>query len=292
MSLILPAGDLELRRRVEDRGHMVVTAPGETAARVESVVATTESMDLVVLDGYGFDAALQRRVRGRALLAVVDDLGLAADCDLAVNPSPGGESFRPPGAKAFLGGAAYALIRASFADARATVQRTGRARRTVLVSTGATDIGGISGRVAAELLARDAAVEVVRVVGPDAAGVRGEHEHRLRLLVSPASLADALARATLYVGAAGTTAVQAACVGIPSVINDAVANQSAQAAALAAAGCAVVAGSDELVSECLRLLDDPSRCDAMADRGRALVDGRGAQRVAAAVRRLVQVDAA
>jgi hypothetical protein len=51
VSLILPAGDLELRRRVEDRGHMVVTAPGETAARVESVVATTESMDLVVLDG-------------------------------------------------------------------------------------------------------------------------------------------------------------------------------------------------------------------------------------------------
>jgi len=76
------------------------------------------------------------------------------------------------------------------------------------------------------------------------------------------------------------------------VINDAVANQSAQAAALAGAGCAVVAGSDDLTSECLQLLDDPSRCDAMADRGRALVDGRGASRVADAVRHLAQVDAA
>ncbi len=199
---------------------------------------------------------------------------------------------RPAGASAFLGGAAYALIRASFMEARASVLRAGRAPRTVLVSTGATDIGGISERVTAELLAADATVEVVRVVGPDADGVPRHHEPRLQPLVSPASLADALARATVYVGAAGTTAVQAACVGIPSVINDAVANQSAQATALAGAGCAIVADSNELASECLRLLDDPSRCDAMADSGRALIDGRGALRVAEAVRRLVQVDAA
>jgi UDP-2,4-diacetamido-2,4,6-trideoxy-beta-L-altropyranose hydrolase len=290
--LILPEGDSGLRRRVEDRGHAVVTASGETDARVEAVVTRTESVDLVVLDGYVFDATLQRHIRGRAALTVVDDLGLAADCDLAVNPSPGGEDLRPIGASIFLGGAAYALIRASFAGARVEVLSAGRAPRTVLVSTGATDIGGISARVTAELLARDATVEVVRVVGPDADGVPENREPRLQLLVSPASLADALARATLYVGAAGTTAVQAACVGIPAVINDAVANQSAQAGALAAAGCAVVAGSDELTSECLRLLDDPSRCDAMAERARALIDGRGALRVADAVRRLVHVDAA
>jgi spore coat polysaccharide biosynthesis predicted glycosyltransferase SpsG len=291
VSLILPEGDSALRRRVEDRLHTVLEAPGETAARLETVLAATRSVDLVVLDGYVFEAALQRRIRERAPLTVVDDLGLDADCDLAVNPSPGGERLQPTGANAFLGGAVFALIRASFAEARAAVLRTGRARRTVLVSTGATDIGGISATVTAELLARDASVEIVRVVGPNANGVLND-QPRLQLLVSPASLTDALARATLYVGAAGTTAVQAACVGIPSVINDAVANQSAQAAALAGAGCAVVTDSGELATECLRLLDDPSRCDAMADRGRALIDGRGALRVADAIRRLVRVDAA
>ena len=292
VSLVLPEGDSALRRRVEDRGHAVVAAPGDTAARVEAVLTTTQRVDRVVLDGYGFDAALQRRIRDRAPLTVVDDLGSAADCDLAVNPSPGGELLQPTGASAFLGGAAYALISASYAKARATVLRTGRAPRTVLVSTGAADIGGISGRVTAELLGRDATVEVVRVVGPDADDVSVNDEPRLRLLVSPASLADALARATLYVGAAGTTAVQAACVGVPSVINDAVANQSAQAAALANAGCAVVADTDQLATESLRLLNDPSRCDAMAVCGRALIDGRGALRVADAIRRLARVDAA
>lgn len=292
VSLIVPDGDAVLRQRVEGRGHTVVTAPGSTASRVEAVVAATRPVDLLILDGYVFDIDLQRRLRERAPLTVVDDLGLPAACDLAVNPSPGGEQFRPSGAKGFLGGPAYALLRAAFVEARERVLRRGRAPRTVLVSTGATDLDGIAGRVSDELLESDASVEVIRVVGPDARGVPRTDQPRLRLLVAPMSLADALARATVYVGAAGTTAVQAACVGIPAVINDAVANQAAQATALAGAGCAVVVGLGDLAPECLKLLVDPGRCDAMADRGRALVDGRGAWRVAEAVRRLTRVDAA
>jgi spore coat polysaccharide biosynthesis predicted glycosyltransferase SpsG len=280
ISLILPAGDSMLRRRVEDRGHEVVEAPGAAPARVESVAVTTRSVDLLVLDGYVFDVSLQSRLRELAPLTVVDDLGLPAACDLAVNPSPGGERMRPDGATSFLGGAAYALLGAAFAEAREIVMRNGRSPRTVLVSTGATDVDGIAERVSVELLSRDAQ------------DVSGTHQPRLQLLVAPASLADALARATVYAGAAGTTAVQAACVGIPAVISDVVANQSAQAAALAEAGCAVVVDSDHLGSECLKLLDDAARGDAMADRGRALVDGRGAWRVAEALRRLVPVDTA
>jgi UDP-2,4-diacetamido-2,4,6-trideoxy-beta-L-altropyranose hydrolase len=288
VSLVLPEGDTALRHRVENRGHHVVEAPGAAPNRVEAIVATDRTLDLIVLDGYVFDADLQSRLHEHTALTLVDDLGLPAACDLAVNPSPGGERLRPDGASAFLGGAPYALIRAAFAEARETVLRAGRAPRTVLVSTGATDLDGIAARVGAELLERDGAVEVVRVVGPDAQRVAGSDQPRLHLLVAPSSLAGVLARATVYVGAAGTTAVQAACVGIPAVINDAVTNQSAQAAALARVGCAVVVDADDLAPECLKLLDDPARCDAMGDRGRALVDGRGALRVAEAVLRLAR----
>ena len=168
VSLILPEGDAVLRRRVEDRGHTAVAVPGETATRVQAAVGSTRSVDLVVLDGYVFDVEMQTRLRERAPLTVVDDLGLPADCDLAVNPSPGGERLRPTGATTFLGGAAYALLRAAFAEARETVLRHGRSSRTVLVSTGATDLDGIGGRVGAELLETDPSVEVTRVVGPDA----------------------------------------------------------------------------------------------------------------------------
>jgi UDP-2,4-diacetamido-2,4,6-trideoxy-beta-L-altropyranose hydrolase len=292
VAILVPAGDASLSRRVSDRGHRPIEAPGSTPERVDAAAAGGPAYDVVVLDGYVFDAQLQHRLRDRAPLTVVDDLRLAADCDLAVNPAPGGELLRPDGADEFLGGAAYALIRRLLVDARERALRDGRRPRTVLVSTGATDLGGIGRQVSLELLDRDPAVEVIRVVGPDSQADPGSERSREDLLVGPPDLADALACATVYVGAAGTTAVQAACVGTPAVVSAAVANQVAQAVALEAAGCAVTADPHDLAAQCLSLLDDPARREAMAARGRRLVDGHGAERVAAAVRQLVNAGVA
>jgi UDP-2,4-diacetamido-2,4,6-trideoxy-beta-L-altropyranose hydrolase len=290
--VLLPDGDPVLRQRVVDRGHLPLEVPGDAAQRAADAVSVARSVNVVVLDGYVFDVEMQRVIRDRAALTVVDDLALPCDCDLAVNPSPGGERMRPAGARAFLGGAAFALMRAAFIEARELVLHRGRPPRAVLVSTGATDPGGIGGRVSAELLGGDATVEVIRIVGPDTELGANRDRQREHSLVAPASLAEALTTATLYVGAAGTTAVQAACVGIPAVITAVVPNQIAQAAALAAAGCAVVADVDDLAGTVVRLLDDPSRCEEMAAHGRALVDGQGASRVAEAVRSLAAARAA
>ncbi len=289
--ILLPQGDASLQRRVADRRHRAIDARGTTPERV-TAAAGAARFDVIVLDGYVFDVELQHRLRDTAALTVVDDLGLPTDCDLAINPSPGGEMLWPAGAAAFLGGAAYAPIRALFVEARERALRDGRDPRTVLVSTGATDLGGIGMPVSHELRDQDWTVEVVRVVGPDALEAGMEGREREHLLVAPPDLAGALSTATVYVGAAGTTAVQAACVGTPAVVTAAVANQTAQASALAAAGCALVMDPSDLAAACLSLLDDPARRDAMSDRGRTLVDGRGAARVADAVRRLITVRAA
>jgi spore coat polysaccharide biosynthesis predicted glycosyltransferase SpsG len=290
--LLVPEADGSLRQRVTDRGHPVIAAPGGTADRVEGVVEVATSFAAVVLDGYVFDIALQRRLRARTPLVVVDDLQLPADCDLAVNPSPGGEDLAPVGATAFLGGAAYALIRKAVVDARESALRDGREVRTVLVSTGAMDLAGIGDTVSRELLEGDATVEIIRIIGPDSRDAVRDVHPRQHILVAPPHLADVLAASTVYVGAAGTTAVQAACIGTPAVISAAVRNQDAQAAALARAGCAVVADIGGLAAACLRLLDDPERRATMSERGRALVDGQGAIRVADAVRHLVAARAA
>ena len=290
--MLIPDGDVELRRRVGERGHMVIEGAGETPARVTTAVNASPAFDVIVLDGYVFDVGLQRRLRDHAPLTVVDDLGLPADCDLEVNPSPGGESLRPEGATSFLGGAAYALIRTSVVHARELALQRGRDPRSVLVSTGATDSAGLGRSLTSALLDRDAAVEVTRIVGPDSIDQAGDARPRERVVVAPPDLADGLATATVYVGAAGTTAVQAACVGCPAVITTTARNQNAQAAALAAAGCAVVADAADLADACLALLDDPVRRAQMAVRGRYLVDGRGASRVADAIRHLVAARAA
>lgn len=290
--LLLPEGDLALRQRVLDRGHAVATAAGDTANRVESMVDAAASFAAVVLDGYIFDVALQRRLRERVPLVLVDDLQLPAFCDIAINPSPGGEELRPEGATTFLGGPAFALIREALVEARERARQIGREPRTVLVSTGATDLAGIAVAVTDRLLQRDTSVQVIRVIGPDSRDSVRDSRPRERLLVAPPDLADVLATSTVYVGAAGTTAVQAACVGTPAIITAAVRNQEAQAAALARAGCAVVTDTSQMADACLQLLDDPRARQTMTARGLAMVDGQGAARVAEAIRHLVAARAA
>jgi UDP-2,4-diacetamido-2,4,6-trideoxy-beta-L-altropyranose hydrolase len=289
--LVVPEGDATLHQRVSARGHTAIDARGDTATRVATVAGMT-SFDVVVLDGYVFDVVLQRSLRERAPLTVVDDLRLPAECDLAVNPSPGGEQLHPAGASTFLGGAAYALIRASVVAAREIALRRPREGRTVLVSTGATDPMGIGETVSSTLLGADGVVEVIRVIGPDSTATSPDAGRREHLLMAPPDLGGALATATVYVGAAGTTAVQAACVGIPAVIAALATNQQAQASALNAAGCAIAVDAADLAVTCLTLLDDSERRATMATRGRELVDGHGAARVAAAIRDLVATRAA
>jgi spore coat polysaccharide biosynthesis predicted glycosyltransferase SpsG len=153
-------------------------------------------------------------------------------------------------------------------------------------------LAGIGRAVSRDLLDRDPTVKVTRVIGPDSHDRPRDSLAREQVLVAPPDLASLLATSTLYVGAAGTTAVQAACVGTPAVITAAVRNQEAQATALERAGCAVVADAGGLAGACLTLLNDPDRQATMAARGRELVDGKGAVRVAAAIRHLVAARAA
>lgn len=286
-ALVLPAGDAALRDRVAARGHQAVELPGDAPARALAG-AQRFSADAIVLDGYGFDTAMQATLRARAPVLVVDDLAHPCACDLAVNPAPAGETVRPPGAGAFLGGAAFALIPPAVVAARDRALAGGRAPRTVLVSSGGTDPGRLVARTAAELLSRDAGVLVTAVVGPEMRPDDLPSDKRLEVLLSPPSLAGALASATVYAGAAGTTALQAACVGLPAVVTAVADNQHAQAAALAAAGCAVVCEPGQLATTVLHLLDDAPRRRAMSAAGRQLVDGAGAARVADAVRGLAR----
>ena len=154
-TVVVPAGDTALRRRVAARGHDAVEAAGDAGARALAAAATVKA-DVVVLDGYGFTVATQQRLRELAPLAVVDDLGQPSACDLAVNPAPGGETRPPEGAGAFLGGAAYALLSPAVVAAReATSGPPAAGGRSVLVTTGATDPRRLTRRVVEELLARD-----------------------------------------------------------------------------------------------------------------------------------------
>lgn len=279
----VPHGNLQVRDRVAARGHTPVEAFGGVAQRALALCDALRP-DAVVLDAYGVGAEHQRGLRRLTCLVVVDDLAADCDCDLAVNPSAGGEALRPQGATDFLGGAAYAPLSSAYSEARKTRDAPGAVdARTVLLSTGATSLGGLGARVAETLLADDASLHVLAVAGPDAGAQAPRTGDRLDVLAAPPTLAPAMRRATVYAGAAGTTALQAASVGVPMVVVAAVDNQAAQAAVLAEAGCALRVDAEEMAATVVRLLDDAPLRGEMARRGRSLVDGRGAERVAEAV---------
>ncbi len=108
---------------------------------------------------------------------------------------------------------------------------------------------------------------------------------RVEPLPSPVALVDVLPGVDLAVSAAGVTAYELACAGVPALVVALVENQQRVARACAEAGVAL--GLDGLRSDWaeqlegkLRRLTHPAVRRAMADAGPRAFDGRGAGRAA------------
>ena len=99
-------------------------------------------------------------------------------------------------------------------------------------------------------------------------------------------------RAALVVCGFGHSLLEAACLGVPAIAVVFLPEHLEHARAFAAAGTAEIVEMTsgprprELTALADDLLADPGRLAAMGARGRTLVDGRGAQRVAVALREL------
>jgi spore coat polysaccharide biosynthesis predicted glycosyltransferase SpsG len=216
--------------------------------------------------------ALQEAGRRVALL---DDRGPGRMlADLVIDP-PTAAGWPPCGGRR-LDGFEHALVRAEVVAARR--EATGG----VLLGIGGSDPAGLTVPLAAALAGFDLEV----ACGP---GYRGERPAHGRLLGSPAEWTGALARAALVVCGFGHSLLEAACLGVPAIAVVFLPGHADHARAFAAAGTAVTIDMtdgprpDELAALAGELLADGDRLAAMGARGRALVDGRGAERVAVAL---------
>jgi spore coat polysaccharide biosynthesis predicted glycosyltransferase SpsG len=174
----------------------------------------------------------------------------------------------------------------------------------VVVCFGGSDPEDVSARLAPAIAAVGPWSTVV-VVGPGyrgrlaetdpgvevTAGNAGEARHPadLRVLRDPPDLDRRLARASLVVCGAGTMKFEIALLGRPMILMAAVDDQLPIGPPFAATGAARYLGDGRTIDSALAcgavaelMADEPARA-AMAGRGRAVVDGRGADRVAAAV---------
>lgn len=256
-----------------------------------------DGVDWLVVDHYGLDAVWERAladVAGKVL--AIDDLAdrphacsLLLDQNWFADPAARYAGLLPEGGRALLG-PEYALLNPRYAELARRRPDRGQPVGRVLVFLGGGDPANLTGRVLARL--DDFPGLAVDVVAGHAHPARhalddwcGERPGA-RLHPAGEGFATLLAEADIAIGAGGTTTWERCCLGLPSLVLGIADNQYQVATAVAEFGAHLYLGPAEAVSDRQlaaaldTLLGQAGLRRHLAERGRALVDGRGAERLA------------
>ena len=257
-----------------------------------------EPCELAVFDGYEIDERLEQSwgpVAGRRV--VIDDLAdRPHDAELLLDATPGRKQgdysqLVPHGARV-LTGAKYAILRPTWSmiSSRRMREEPGNLR-TVIVAIGATDPRDVTSLVLTAVLIAVPGAKIFAILGkgaPHLSAVRVRFSGIVDVLVDPDDYDERVATADLVIGAAGSSALERACVGVPSITCVTAANQVKMAEELSRLGVTKVLRESEwqdhekLVQVVCSLKNDSQLRQQFSKRGRELVDGRGALRVAVA----------
>jgi spore coat polysaccharide biosynthesis predicted glycosyltransferase SpsG len=256
---------------------------GVLAAHGVALMPASTSAPIVLIDRReptGAGVLTRFHAEGRRVCLLDDPGDGRASADLVIDP-PTGFSWPPAGGRR-LAGFEHVLLRE---EVRAAAKHP-QPGVEVLLSMGGSDPEGLTPALTQAL--RAAGASVLTVLGPAYQGPAPVGE----VLENPADWPRALAGARLLVGRFGHTLLEAAYLGTPALAVATNERAGEEARAFAAHGtidAIRVHGHDDapaVAERALALLADPTRLAAMAARGRELIDGRGAARVAAALREL------
>ncbi len=255
--------------------------------------------DWLVVDHYALDHRWESLVSGCSKrLMVIDDLAdREHDCDLLLDQNLGREQSDydglVPHRTTRLVGSAYALLRPEFAQARtrSIEARQSRELENILISMGGADVENVTGEVLRVLdtnggLGSCRLTVVLGAACPHVEGVirqAASMELDTRVIVNADNMAALMSEADLAIGAAGGSAWERCCLGLPTLLVIMADNQRQGAEALHRAGAALCIGSPDSVHETLPLALQkvlmPGELHRMSCTAAAICDGRGAQRV-------------
>jgi spore coat polysaccharide biosynthesis predicted glycosyltransferase SpsG len=220
--------------------------------------------------------------RAGSMVVTVHDLGIGCpEGDVIVDGSVT-HTARVRGRRIGLTGARYAILDPKLTVARRTQATNGR---RVLVALGGGPRREIAREIAEAIVAIDPRAEV-RVAGGFAT-TPAPASRNITWIAPVRGLREEFARATVAVVGGGVSLYEACAVGVPTVGVPVVPSQTPTVRAFARRGAAVgmplrTAGRST-AAVVVALLDDPHRRAVLRRRSMRLVDGRGAERVAAAV---------
>jgi spore coat polysaccharide biosynthesis predicted glycosyltransferase SpsG len=283
---------------------LAADAGGEEDARFTAKMAASHGARLIVTDLCHWDALRD--------VEALRDLHAALDQDHAVVALTGGDLTDVPATLVVapyvhvpesadarvLAGPKYFVFRHAFVAAARQKHEIAREARRVLVTMGGADPEALTPHVLRALhRTGDASLVVHVVIGPRfAAHVRREIEaaaaelgDRCTLLPHDADLAGAMLWADLAITADGFTRYETAVTGTPSITLELPSSDGRINEIFAAAGTTHsvpnAAGMDEGVLAALvqSVLRDHEGRREMSSRGRRLLDGRGLERIFAAL---------
>lgn len=262
-------------------------------------VLELDDFDVAIFDGYHLGGELSTSAGAETPIVVIDDnMELPVHlADLVVNQNIHAASVQYPtdDTTHLLLGYSYALIRE---DVRGIVRSTDRsANGLVLVAIGGTDPFRLTVPLVRSLTTGNFS-EIWVAIGI-------EHPDRLafdQLMVAhpgtvklaPRDLLEPLAVVDIATIGAGSTMWEAAFLGIPTVSSIIADNQFAASWEAARIGITSaldqrnLADPDLISAEAQRLMSDESARSSMSQIGRRTIDGRGHERVADAIERLVE----
>jgi UDP-2,4-diacetamido-2,4,6-trideoxy-beta-L-altropyranose hydrolase len=311
----------DLHRLIEQRGFRCSMLPAEEAdqsddAEPESAVdpsldqlldakqtaSLTDTVDWLIVDHYEIDQQWERTMRSvcRRLLVIDDLANRAHDCDILLDQTfgRGEDRYQPLVTKecTVLTGTDYALLRPEFAAQRsAALARRNQCDgvQSVLIAMGGSDPGNKTLEALRTLAGSDQSgrLAVTVVTGAQYAdsdspltAIAGSFE-RLDVKHNVSNMAELMAASDLAIGAAGSSAWERCCLGLPALVYIAADNQREVARSLEAAGAIRSwRSASELQEQLEEILNDASLYRSAVTAASGICDGLGVERVVSIMR--------
>jgi UDP-2,4-diacetamido-2,4,6-trideoxy-beta-L-altropyranose hydrolase len=286
-------------QRIRREGFELEQPPVEAGSQEDATLARTigeaRRAQWIAIDGYHFGEVFLDTVGAKgSKILLIDDVGRrSANADVILNQNLHASATMYPerhSKTSLLLGTRFAMLRQEFVGGYPEQARQipGLATKIFVTLGGGTQTTALT-EILRAVGSLGSEIEVA-VVGCDPSKVpQFERSARISFLGSLEDMSPVMAWADIAISAAGSTCWELCRFGVPSILIDLADNQRLLGRELHSIGIAMhipgeKADADAIIHALRELIPDEKRRREMSEKGMALVDGNGSQRVVAALR--------